>query len=511
MIPLAESATDPSLAHAFERSLEGIRESVALFLPEAVLTGAICLLIVLDLLMPKRQSRFLMFVALAAVVGAGALIFFMRSTINQPLFNGLIVIDTFASFLHIVLLLGAAIVIALSYVYRDFENRRMGEYYAIMLASLLGMFLMASANDLLMFVIGVELVSIPSYILVVYTKEDRAATEAGLKYVLYGSFASGVMIYGLSLLYGLTGSTNLADVSRFIVGNLDSFTVAVASLMAFAGFAFKISAVPFHWWAPDVYQGAPTPITAFLAVASKAAGFALLIRFLDAAVAGAGESAFHWLNAIAVFAALTMTVGNLAALWQENMKRLLAYSSIAHAGYMLMGLVAIGSSSAAMGGHQVVAFYLVAYLFMTLGAFVCVVAVYNLTGVESMSGYRGLGRRSPMLAFSMTIFLVSLIGLPPTAGFAGKFQLFAAAINSGYLWLAVIGGINTAISCYYYLRVMKVMYLDEPAVEPSSPAFVLDAQGLRWFAGVLVAAVLLVGIMVDLVARVTQHLIIVTG
>ena len=506
MIPLAV-ASDSGMVTAFSAAMPGMVESGKLFLPEAFLTFSICAIIVADLLLPVRRSANLAAAAMISLAVTGLLVMLrVHYGVHGAIFSGLLRVDAFSSFFQILFVLAAGVVVALSYTYKDFRQRRMGDYYAVLLSAVLGMFLMASANDILMFVIAVELVSIPSYILVVYLKEDRAGTEAGLKYILYGAFASGIMIYGLSLLYGFSGATRIDQVSSFVVTNLSSFAVALASFMVFAGFAYKMAAAPFHFWAPDVYQGAPTPITAFLAVASKASGFALFMRFL-VAVPDQPILGYDWLNSVAVIAAVTMTIGNLAALWQENVKRLLAWSSVAHAGYMLMGLVGAGSAGPLKEGYSAVAFYLVAYLYMTLGAFVCVVAVYNLLGTESVSGYRGLGRRSPIIAFCLTICLFSLIGLPPTAGFAGKFQLLAAAINNGYMWLALVAGVNTAISVYYYTSIIRAMYLEESAVDETAPGFVLHSPELTGLAVVMTVPVVVLGLFFDQVVSLTQALI----
>jgi NADH-quinone oxidoreductase subunit N len=325
----------------------------------------------------------------------------------------------------------------------------------------------------------VELSSISSYILAGYTKDAPDSSEAALKYVIYGALSSGLMLYGMSLIYGLTGSLDLADINAALPGVLEQsggspYLLLIAGLLVLAGFGYKISAVPFHFWAPDVYEGAPITITAFLAVASKAAGFAVLVRFfkvtfIDTSAVGLAPGTWAvlrdvpWVEIIAVLAVVTMTIGNLIAIWQNNMKRLLAYSSIAHAGYMLTGVVVLNNE-----GLAAVLLYFVVYLFMNLGAFYAVMLIANETGSEDIEDYRALGPRAPVLTVALTIFLISLTGLPPTAGFIGKLYLFAALINGGWAWLALVGALNSVIALYYYARVIRNMYLrsSEEAAAP---------------------------------------------
>jgi len=340
------------------------------------------------------------------------------------------------------------------------------EYYALLVSMTLGMFLMAGATNLLMMVLAMELTSLSSYILAGYTKEASDSSEASLKYIIYGAVSSGVMLYGVSILFGLSGATNYAGINRAMALSAPNYSaLLLATIFIVVGFGYKISAVPFHFWTPDVYEGAPITITAFLSVASKAAGFALMIRFfkvifIDSTVltlpSGVWTSLyeFEWNKLLVILSVLTMTLGNLVAVWQDNLKRLLAYSSIAHAGYMLMGVVLLSDK-----GIAAVLIYFVMYLFMNLGAFYVVMLVANKTGSEDISAYKGLGYRSPLLATAMGLFLVSLTGLPPTAGFVGKFYLFSAVLDSRWVWLAVVGAVNSVISLYYYARVLRYMFL----------------------------------------------------
>jgi NADH-quinone oxidoreductase subunit N len=316
-------------------------------------------------------------------------------------------------------------------------------------------------------------VSIVSFILAGYLRAQVRSNEAALKYVIYGAFSSGLMLYGLSLLYGLTGTTKLFELSGVIssLGPGSNLTLTVATILIMAGFGYKVAIVPFHFWTPDVYEGAPTPVTAYLSVAPKAAGFALLIRFLNS-LFGTDQplnspvwqvmEGVPWQDILMVLAAVTMTVGNLVAIQQQNVKRLLAYSSIAHAGYILMGVPVLSQE-----GVYAIIFYIIVYLFMQLGAFFLAIVVSNRYGTETIEEYSGIGWKSPYLGFFMAVFMFSLTGIPPTAGFIGKMYLFAALINGGsqFYWLAIIGVLNSVISLYYYMRIVKVMYFQGERVK----------------------------------------------
>jgi len=357
---------------------------------------------------------------------------------------------------------------------------------------------MAGASNLLMMYLAVELSSITSYILSGYTREAPDSSEASLKYVIYGGLSSGVMIYGISIIYGLTGAFDIYQINKVLAsGGINDATLLIAGIMTLVGFGYKISAVPFHFWTPDVYEGSPITITAFLSVASKAAGFAVLIRFLKtvffdpAASSLAGGiwvslQSFDWPLLLAMLSVLTMTLGNLVALWQNNLKRLLAYSSIAHAGYLLTGIVVVSNA-----GLSAILIYFVAYFFMNLGAFYVVMLIANATGSEDIESYKGMAARAPFASFALALFLISLTGLPPTVGFIGKLYLFAALLDSGWVWLAVVAALNTVISLYYYVRIFRNMYLrpDENPGEPIKLGAVQMATLL-----VLVVPVLLLGL-----------------
>ena len=494
---LAAQTGPESLAGQFRETVyPAIRDSLAPFAPELILAVLGIAVLASDLFLPLKRSRHLAWAALAAC----ALSFIAiqaRPEESRSIFLGMAAVDPFSDFFKMFLLSAAVPVVVLSYLSKDLQGRRMGEYYFVLLSAVLGGMLMASSSHFLMVFLSLEILSVSSYVLVGYLRNDRRGAEAALKYIIYGSVSAAVLGYGLSIWFGLTGSADLGSLARVAVGGGgaaaggggSSFSAELAAVFAllfvFAGLAFKMSAVPMHFWTPDVYEGAPTAVTAFLSVASKGAGFALALRFfgsLAASMDSAGAAAALWRKVdwrliLSVIAVLTMTLGNLAAMWQTNLKRLMAYSSIAHAGYLLMGLTILGTvvpgTQSPYGGMQTVAFYLVAYLAMNFGAFSVILLLENLQGSTELEGCRGLGRRSPFLALALGVFLFSLIGVPPTAGFMGKFQLFMGVIDAGsrmlaaggsqwwqYYGLALAAVINTAVSAYYYLRIAKAMYFE---------------------------------------------------
>ena len=396
--------------------------------------------------------------------------------VSVLVFSGMYAVDPFSGFFKVIFLITGILIVLFSLQSHELDavSTKYSEYFSLIISLTIGAFFMAGSTNLLMMYLSLELVSISSYILSGFTKENTRADEASLKYVIYGAFSSGLMLYGISLLYGLTGETNIYSFNQALaVAGAPRITILIAIVLMLVGLGYKISAVPFHFWTPDVYEGAPITITAFLSVSSKAAGFAMLIRFFKIAfidvtaqpiAAGMWEifRGFNWTDIIAVLSVLTMTVGNLVAIWQSNMKRMLAYSSIAHAGYILMGFVTLTNQ-----GISAMLVYFVAYLLMNLGAFYVVILVANKFHTENIDGYNGLGYRSPYAAFAMTVFLFSLTGIPPTFGFIGKFYLFSSLINAHYIWLAIVGVINSVISLYYYARVVRNMYLIQP--EDTSP------------------------------------------
>lgn len=491
-----DAVTTANVQERFPGLVEAITGDVGAFVPELILCFGVLWVLMVDLFGRRERSHTMGYHALAFVLLALGAVLMHGFEGSGSLFRGMIVDDGFGAFVKVLLLGGTAICIPMVMMQKSFAGRRMGEFYALLLGSVIGMFLMATAKNMLMFFLGIEFASYTSYLLTTYLKDDRRAGEGGLKYVIYGSVASGAMIYGLSLIYGLTGSMDIAEIANtLIVERTTDLTVMVAVLLSLAGFAYKMSAFPMHFWSPDVYQGAPVPFTAFLSVISKAAGFAVFMRFVWAFTAG-GEYQLDlpggavigvdWPIVIGVVASASMCIGNFAALFQDNLKRLLAYSSIAHAGYLLMGVAAIYPTAAGTGpGWEPVLFYLLIYLFMNLGAFLIVSILENRLGQESVDGCRGLAARNPMLAVSLLIFLVSLIGLPPTAGFSGKFLLLKAAMDNGMTWLALVAVINTVISVYYYARIIKLMFLEKS----DDPTRVILPRGVTAFVALMVVPI----------------------
>lgn len=451
--------------------------SVTLYIPEVVLAIAVLLVLILDLLLKDSQKIFLPLFSLLALAAALFYTLQLYHVESQLIFSGMISVDPFSLFFKIFFLVSTGVIFFHSIV----RFRKSGEFYSLALAATLGMCVLSSAADILTLILGLELLSIPSYILAGYYKDSARSSEASLKYILYGAFSTGMMIYGYSLIYGMTGETNIHEIHTVLAGQtVNSLTMFLAMLMILAGIGFKIAFVPFHFWCPDVYEGAPTTVAAFFSVGPKAAGIAALIRVLFIIWASPETSDLSswipaenmlWPMLIAVLSAVTMTLGNFAALQQNNLKRLMAYSTIAHAGYILMGLVLLTGN-----GLKAALFYLVAYLFMNLGAFLIIDAVTGYIKSEDIDGFRGLGKRAPFIAVALAYFLFSLTGIPVTAGFIGKFYLFWALIANGWYWLAIIGVLNAAVSLYYYARIMKVMFLsDAPADLPSiriSPIYV---------------------------------------
>jgi len=444
-----------------------VQQSLRLFRPELALTAALLLVVLVDAARPAWRNGAC---RVLTVAGLGAALAFCLPLRGQSalLFTGMVALDPLALFFK-VLLIGASLLVILAFTFRNSRELRgqsQGEFYALLLAVTVSNMFLATANDLVMLYLALEMVSITSYVMVAYMKGDRLSNEASLKYILFGAVSTGAMLYGLSMLYGLTGTTSLPAIRDFLAAGLtevNRFTVYVVALLVLAGFGFKTASVPFHFWCPDVYQGAPTPVTAFLSVAPKAAGFAIMARFFFRGLATGNGSDWDlggiidWPQVLIVVSVLTMTLGNVAALTQTNMKRLLAYSSIAHAGYIMMGVVALSAE-----GARALMIYLLAYVFMNLGAFLVVTLIHREDGTFDLRDYPGLYRRAPFLTLAMAVFLLSLTGIPPLVGFLGKLYVFAAIIEKGrgYWWYAVIGALNAAIAAYYYFRVLKTMVID---------------------------------------------------
>jgi NADH-quinone oxidoreductase subunit N len=437
-------------------------------LPELVLTAGALLVLIADVALPKAQRAALAWVTLLAL-GATAVSLAPFTSTRVEVAHGLIAVDQFALFFKVVFLLAAAVTVLMSVRYLAVEGASPGEYYFLILCATLGMFIMAGGIDLITIFIGLETMAVSFYILAGFIKPNQRSNEAAVKYFLLGAFSLGILLYGMSLMYGLSGTTNLRVMATQFTGQERDPRLILAVILVVAGVGFKIAAVPFHMWAPDVYEGAPTPITAFLSVGSKAASFAMLIRIF---VEGLPAMNADWRLLFWVLAIVTMTVGNVAAVTQSNVKRMLAYSSIAHAGYVLIGIVAWSPTNPR--GITATLIYLMVYSFMQLGAFAVIVLLRRQDVVgDELKDFSGLHFRNPFAAFAMLLFMLSLGGIPPTACFMGKFWLFSAAIDAHYYWLAVIGVLNSAISLYYYIRIVVFMYLkketmgSQPSMTPA--------------------------------------------
>jgi NADH-quinone oxidoreductase subunit N len=454
-------------------------------IPELVLTAGSLLVLIADVLLPREQRATLGWISLG-VIGATVASFFWPVPIYRlhvEVAHGLLAIDRFALFFKIVFLIAAAITVLMSMRYLEIEGASPGEYYFLILCATLGMMIMSSGIDLISLFIGLETMAVSFYILAGFIKPNQRSNEAAVKYFLLGAFSLGILLYGMSLMYGLSGTTNLRVMAASFESIRTDQRLVLAVILVVAGVGFKIAAVPFHMWAPDVYEGAPTPVTAFLSVGSKAASFAMLIRIF---VEGLPALSADWRLLFWVLSIATMTFGNFAAVTQTNVKRMLAYSSIAHAGYVLIGIVA-GTTR----GITATLVYLMIYAFMQLGAFAVVVILRrrDVAGDE-LKDFSGLAFRNPFAAFAMLLFMLSLGGIPPTAGFMGKFWLFSAAIDAHYYGLAVIGVLNSAVSLYYYIRIVVFMYVKKETIG-SEP---VTAPSMAIVLGVAVAATLVLGV-----------------
>jgi NADH-quinone oxidoreductase subunit N len=438
----------------------------AAVMPSIVLTVVGITVLCWDLWMKEQDRKYLAWLSLAGIAIAAYFSYSLWGR-NESAFGGMLALDAYALFFNLIICLATGMTVLMSRQYVENNELPAGEYYALLLFAAVGMMLMAAATDLIVIFLGLETMSMAVYVLAGIRRQNVKANEAALKYFLLGAFASGFFLYGAALVYGATGSVKLGEVAAYIgthlSGDQSSPMLLAGMALLIVGFGFKVAAAPFHAWAPDVYEGAPTTITAFMAVGVKAAAFAAFVRvFLLSFDALHGQ----WVWILWVVAVVTMIVGNLTALVQDNIKRMLAYSSIAHAGYLLVAMVA----GKELGGGALM-YYLIAYGVMNLGAFAVVVAVGKKGSPnEEFNDYAGLGFRYPALAMMMTIFMLSLTGIPPLVGFTGKFYIFSAAVKAGYIWLAVIGVLNSVVSAYYYVRVIVTMYMQEgeKQVEPLS-------------------------------------------
>ncbi|NTW98883.1 MAG: NADH-quinone oxidoreductase subunit N [Geobacteraceae bacterium] len=449
-------------------------------LPEIFLSVLAMVLLLITVFSPGGQKSYLAYISFIGIVATAVLVAAGWGGHIES-FSGSVVLDNFATFFKMTFLVAAGLTVLITDSYMEREGCNHGELYPLILFAVVGMMFMASGTDLMTIFLGLEVMSVALYVLAGFNRGNKKSNEAGLKYFLLGCFSTGFMLYGMALIYGVTGTTRLYKIAA-VVGQMTlpstNIMLVAGMLLMMTGFAFKIAAAPFHMWTPDVYEGAPTPMTAFMSAGPKAAGFAALIRLFMVALP---TLQVEWSQVLWVLAVLTMTVGNITALRQDNIKRVLAYSSIAHAGYALVGFTA-GNGTGIAG----ILFYMLSYSFMNIGAFAIIILVAKKGETNgNVSDFAGLGFKRPVLAVAMTLFLFSLAGVPPAAGFVGKFYLFAGAVQKGYIWLAVIGVLNSAASAYYYLRIMVYMYMKEPTEEfewikvtaPVTLALIIAAAG----------------------------------
>lgn len=479
--------------------VEQILNSIGRFYPEIIIVLTLCAIIISDLF-NKEKNRMAGWILLCGLILSGVATLFQVG-VNEAVFFEMAAVDPFAVFLKVLITLAAIFVVLFSMRNSELDNysNRISEFYMMLSGMVLGMMLMVSATNLLLIYLAFEITSISSYVLVGFTKKSEQSSESSMKYVIFGAVSSGIMLYGLSLLIGVTGTTDIFGVNAALnagIGQPVIFNLSIAMILV--GLGFKVAIFPLHFWAPDVYEGATFSIAAILAVASKIAALGLLLRlftvsFIDInsiTETGVWQTVFTseipWDVVIGIMAALAMIVGNLTALMQDNIKRMLAYSSIAHAGYILMGVVIFTEQ-----GISSILVYTFIYLFMNLGAFYTAMLFSNSVKTESIEKYKGLGHRAPLEGVAMTIFLVSLTGLPPTGGFVAKLYIFGAAVSAGWIWLVAIAGITTVISLYYYIRVVRNLFLYQP--EDGSEKLVFDIKS-KIILGVLLVPTLLLGV-----------------
>lgn len=464
--------------------VEHIIYSLNHFYPELAITITLCVALVADLVL-KRESHAIGWIVLGGLVITGILVIFQVGWV-ESIFSDMVAVDPFAVFFKVMLLIASILIILFSMKSRELDDYidRIGEYYMLILGMILGMFLMVGATNVLLMFLAFELTSFCSYVLAGFTRNSPRSAEASIKYIIYGAVSSGIMIYGISLLVGITGAIDIYGINEALSAGVEQpMVLLIAIIMILVGLGFKLAIVPFHFWAPDVYEGAPITITAYLAVASKIAAFAMTVRFFKVSFIDAGGmdalgvwailEGFNWNIILAIMAALAMVVGNLVALWQDNIKRLLAYSSIAHAGYIMMGLVVLTNE-----GISAILIYVFMYLFMNMGAFFVAMLVSNKLNTESIDDYKGLGPRAPLESVAMTVFMIALTGLPPTAGFIAKLYVFGAAVSAGWIWLVALAGIMTIVSLFYYMRVVRNMFLFQPEEKQSEIQFDVGSKAI---------------------------------
>ncbi|KXK13618.1 MAG: NADH-quinone oxidoreductase subunit N [Chloroflexi bacterium OLB15] len=496
-------------------SLESLNIGAAL--PAIIVAAWACILLLVDLLVPRSRK-----IITAGLAAAGLAVAFVANLLvyNQTgdSFMGMYVADQFTGFLNLVVLATAFITVLLSIDYLKRVEIERGEYYILLLLVTAGVMFMVAANDLIMIFVALELLSIPLYVMAAFRAPEIRSEEAGLKYFLLGAFASAFFVFGATMVYGATGTTNLNEIYAAVGAvaaandSLQYFLVLGAGLLI-VGMGFKVAAVPFHEWTPDVYEGAPTPVTAFMSVAAKIGGFGALLRILIVGMSSLtfvqGDPAL-WQNIIAIVAALTVIVGNIVAVAQNNIKRLLAYSSIANAGYVMMALAAAGTPGVENQATRAALIYLVAYMFTNLGAFAVAIGVERVNGGSDLEDFVGLGKSRPAMAIMMAIFMLSLTGVPLTSGFIGKAFVFSATLNAGLVWLAIIGVITSVISAYYYVRVIVNMYLRDAETEPADPAPGY-MPSVQWATAIAFGGTLLIGILPVLIIGLTDHVALVAA
>ena len=477
--------------------------NLVLITPEICVLATAVVVILADLFFQRKSL--LAIISLVGLAAAFGFTVYLWGGNTQTTFNNMLVVDKFALFFNLLFTVIAALVILASTDYVSKFDSFQGEYYALVLLSTLGMMLISAAADLISIFVALELISISLYALVGFLK-DAKSTEASLKYLLLGAIASAILLYGMAFVFGFTGKTQLGDISQ-VIHNL-SLTGASAApglmlglILLIVGFGFKIAAFPFQMWVPDVYEGAPTPITAFLSVASKAAGFAIILRIFYSAFSFPAWLSQDWGMIFAILAAIGMTAGNIVAIPQTNIKRMLAYSSIAQAGYLILGIATMGFSPAMNHlGQSSLLFFLAGYAVTNLGAFIAVITLSNKVGSDRISDYDGMGKRAPMISLALTLCLISLTGIPPTAGFMAKFYIFSSAVQHGLLWLVIIAVLNSVVSAYYYLRVVKVMWFNEPKFEGNVPS----STALRTALVVCCLGVILLGVLPNYAMRLAE-------
>lgn len=460
-------------------------------MPELMLIVTAVVILLVDPMLPEEGRRGLSWLGIFACITAALSTWFARGD-EFTAFNNSIALDKYSVFFKILLLGVAAMAMLISEKHLHKKQHLLGDYYALILFSTIGMIVMAEAIDLITFFVGLELMALSSYLLAGFFRYEERSIEAAMKYFLTGAFASNFLLFGMAILYGLTGSTNYKEISDAIsLGPVPQAPLVVAIVLVLAGFAFKVSAAPFHNWAPDVYQGSPTPAAAFLSVGPKVAGFAAILKFFTMIL---GSQSEIWVPLIMALSVATMVVGSTMALVQKDLKRMLAFSSIGHVGYLLLAVVATGDSGRNVGMASIL-FYLAAYAFMNMGAFAVLVHLSNNSENfrDSLDEIAGMGKHFPWAAGVMALFMLSLTGVPPTAGFLAKFYLFSAVVDAGFAWLAVTGALFSLVSAFFYLRVIVYMYMHEP--EGASEKVDGRSWDLSLGLGLAAAGVVLLGVL----------------